>query len=80
MDWGPPGCSIHGISKARILGWVATSFSRGIFPSQGLNPHLLALAGKFFATELPGKPKTRIYFGELEKKEEFMHLKGSKCW
>ena len=29
MDWSPPGSSVHGNSQARILGWVAISFSRG---------------------------------------------------
>ena len=29
MDCSPPGSSIHGIFQARILEWVATSFSRG---------------------------------------------------
>ena len=29
MDCSPPGSSIHGISQARILEWVAISFSRG---------------------------------------------------
>ena len=29
MDCNPPGSSVHGISQARILKWVATSFSRG---------------------------------------------------
>ena len=29
MDCSPPGSSVHGISQARILEWVATSFSRG---------------------------------------------------
>ena len=28
MDCNPPGSSIHGILQARILGWVAISFSR----------------------------------------------------
>ena len=28
MDFGPPGSSVHGISQARILEWVAISFSR----------------------------------------------------
>ena len=28
MDGSPPGSSIHGISQARILEWVTTSFSR----------------------------------------------------
>ena len=29
MDCGPPGSSAHGILQARILEWVAISFSRG---------------------------------------------------
>ena len=29
MDCSPPGCSVHGISQARLLEWVAISFSRG---------------------------------------------------
>ena len=29
MDSSPPGSSAHGISQARILEWVAISFSRG---------------------------------------------------
>ena len=28
MDWSPLGSSVHGISQARILEWVAISFSR----------------------------------------------------
>ena len=27
MDHGPPGSSVHGILQARILEWVAISFS-----------------------------------------------------
>ena len=29
LDFGPPGCSVHGIFQARILEQVAISFSRG---------------------------------------------------
>jgi len=29
MDGSPPGSSVHWTSQARILEWVATSFSRG---------------------------------------------------
>ena len=29
MDCSPPGFSVYGISQARILEWVAISFSRG---------------------------------------------------
>ena len=28
MDCSPPGSSVHGFSQARILEWVALSFSR----------------------------------------------------
>ena len=28
MDYSPPGSSVHGIFQARILEWVAISFSR----------------------------------------------------
>ena len=28
-DWNPPGSSVHEISQARILEWVAISFSKG---------------------------------------------------
>ena len=43
VDCSPPGPSVCGILQARILEWVAISFSRGIFPTQGSNPHLLHL-------------------------------------
>ena len=29
MDWSPPGSSVYGIFQARILEWVAISYSRG---------------------------------------------------
>ena len=35
--------SVHGIFQARILEWVTISFSKGIFPTKGSNPHLLHL-------------------------------------
>ena len=41
MDCIPPGSSVHGILQARILGWVAILFSRGISLTQGLKPGLL---------------------------------------
>ena len=40
VDCSPPS-SVHGILQARILEWVAISYSKGIFPTQGLNPGLL---------------------------------------
>ena len=38
-----PGSSVHWIFQARILEWVAISYSRGIFLTWGSNPHLLHL-------------------------------------
>ena len=32
MNYSPPGSSVHGISQARTLEWVAISFSRGFPP------------------------------------------------
>ena len=32
MGCSPPGSSVHGISQARILEWVAISSSRGSCP------------------------------------------------
>ena len=40
MDCSPPGSSVHGTFQARILEWVAISFSRG----------------SSLPSELPGKP------------------------
>ena len=42
-DCSPPGFSVHGILQTRKLEWVSISSSRGIFPTQGLNPCLSCL-------------------------------------
>ena len=56
MDCGPPGSSVHRISQARILEWVAISFSRGSsWPRD--QTHSLELAGGFSTTEPSEKPK-----------------------
>ena len=43
VNFSPPGSSVHGVLQARILEWVAISFSRGSSWSriQGWNPGLL---------------------------------------
>ena len=35
MDCNLPGSSVHGISQARILQWVAIPFSRALFNATG---------------------------------------------
>ena len=37
MDCSPPGSSVLGVSQARILEWVAISFS-GDLPDTGIEP------------------------------------------
>jgi len=41
MDCSPPGSSVHGIFQARILEWVAISYSRESFQTKDQNPCLL---------------------------------------
>ena len=52
-----PGSSVRGILQARILEGVAMPSSRGIFPTQGSNLHLLHSRWiSFFTAESLGKP------------------------
>ena len=60
MDCNLPGSSVHGILQARMLEWVAISFSRGSFwprdQTRG-SYQVFCIADRFFTTELPGKPQ-----------------------
>ena len=42
MDCSPSDSSVHGISQAKILKWVAIPFSRGL-PNAGIEAELPAL-------------------------------------
>ena len=55
----PPASSLQGILQARILEWVAISFSRGIFLTQGLNPGLLHYRQILFHLSHQGSPARR---------------------
>ena len=54
VDCSPPGSSVHGISQARILGWIALSSSRGS-SRPGDHTRVSCTAGRFFTTEPLGK-------------------------
>ena len=56
MDCNLPGFSVQGILQARILEWVAGSYSRGSSLNSRIEPTSPALAGRFFATAPRGKP------------------------
>ena len=49
--------TVHGILQARILEWVAFPFSRGIFPTQGLNPGLLHCRWIIYQLSHEGSPR-----------------------
>ena len=55
-----PKSSVHGISQARILQWVAISFSRGSSQPRH-QTHISWIAGRFLTAELPGKLEVSIY-------------------
>ena len=59
VDCSPPGSSVHGILKARILEWVAIPFSRRCsWPRD--RTRVSHIGGTFFVTEPPGKPKGHV--------------------
>ena len=56
MDCRLSGFSIHGIFQARVLEWIAISFSRDL-PDPGIEPGSPALQADALPSELPGKPE-----------------------
>ena len=54
MDCSPPGSSVYEIFLARILEWVAISFSRGASWPRDWT-HITCIAVRFFTNEPPGK-------------------------
>ena len=65
MDYNLPGLSVHGILQARILEWVAISFSRGFSPPRDWT-WVSCIAGRFFTIwatrETNTYRKYHIYF------------------
>ena len=57
VDCGLAGSSVLGIFQARIVEWVAISYSRDL-PEQGIKPMIpraSCIAGGLFTIALPGK-------------------------
>ena len=55
-----PGFSVSEILQARILEWVAISFSRGVFPTQELNPGHLYCRWILYQLSYEGSPHVVI--------------------
>ena len=71
MDCSLSGSYVHGISQARIMEWVAISFSRessdpGTEPVSLMSP---LLASGFFTTAPPGKPTWVLVSDSLPPRE-----------
>ena len=62
----PPGSSVHGIAQARILEWVAVSFSR-VIPNPGSKPTSPSPADRSFTSEPHGK--TYLWKVGIDKRE-----------
>ena len=54
MDCSPPGSSVHGIFQARLLEWVAISFSSGS-SQPGINPRSPAWQADALPSVPPGR-------------------------
>ena len=60
MDCSPPDSSVHGISQARILEWVAISFSRG--SSWPKDRFCVSCVGRWILYHQVPKGKPEVYF------------------
>ena len=87
VDCSLPGSSIHGILQARILEWVAISFSRGMFPTQGSNPGLLHCRQISYRLNYKGSPyieyimwNARLDKGEWKSWLKIQHSKKIRSW
>ena len=85
-----PGPSVHGIFQARTLEWVAISFPRGIFPTQGSNRFsCISCIGRQVLLPLvpPGKSrkkakdptgKNKLFSFQSKSQQHSLHLCSSE--
>jgi len=66
MECSLPGSSVHGVSQARILEWVAISFSRG---SSRSNLHWQADSLPLSFQGRPFSPRNTVYNSNLRGKK-----------
>ena len=64
MECSPSGSSLQGILQERILEWVTIPSTRGSSPSRDQTHASCSscVAGGFFTTEPPGKPRVLLWF------------------
>ena len=69
MDYSPPGSSVHGILQARVLKWVAISFSRDL-PDPGIKPRSPTLRADTLTSEPPGNTE-ELMLSNCGAREDF---------
>ena len=62
-----PGSSVHGILQARILEWVALSYSRGVFLTQGSSPGLLHCRQILYHLSHQGSPCSFLLYSKMSQ-------------
>ena len=60
MDCSPPGPSVHGLSQAGILGWVAIPFP-GDLPDPGIKPGSPELQADSLPSEPAGEKHANLF-------------------
>ena len=75
VDCSLPGSSVHGILQARILEWVAISFSRDL-PDPGIKLGSPALQADALLSEPLGKPKQMVYIPTIEY---YLAIRWASC-
>ena len=75
MDCSLPGSSVHGILQARILEWIAISFSRGYFWPGNQTP-VSCIAGRFFTDWAMREAPSIMVFSN----ESVLRIRWPKYW
>ena len=70
MDCSPPGSSLHGISQARILEWVAVSFSRGFSWPRG-QTQVSCTVGRLFMDWPTREAQCGLDYGKKDWRRDF---------
>ena len=67
MNYNPPGFYVHGDSAGKKTGMGCRALLQGIFPTQGLNLHLLCLLHwqGFFTTSATWEAQAILYEAEI---------------
>ena len=85
VDCSPPGSSVHGILQARILEWVAISFSRGSSQPRD-QTHVSRIAGRCLSSNLPsghnitsGRTVQRFPLEKIKREKHFKNVNIYPC-